>query len=127
MKNQIEKTYIIDASIDLVWDALTLVDEIGAWGAGPAIMTARAGQPFSLWGGDIHGKNTEVVAPKLLKQDWYSGDWKKPSQVEFHLVGNDYQTKIKLVQNGVPPDEREEIAVGWDDYYIGAIKSYLES
>lgn len=126
MANQIEKTYIIDAPIEKVWDALTDPKEIEKWGGGTAKMSANKGD-FSLWDGDIWGKNIEIKAPNYLKQEWYGGKWPEPSIVEFFINEEIDQTELKLIQNGVPENEKKDIDSGWDGYYLGAIKYYLES
>lgn len=127
MTNQIEKVYTIGVDIDKVWATLTDPTEIRGWGGGPAKMNAFEDTDFSLWGGDIYGRNIEISAPNYLKQEWYSGTWKEPSFVEFHLTERNGQTELRLIQNKVPENEKDEIDAGWDDYYLGAIKSYLES
>lgn len=126
MTDQIEKTYMIDASPKKVWAALTVPVEIDGWGAGPAKMSTKEGEEFTLWGGDIFGKNLEMKAPNYLRQEWSSGPWKTPSIVEFWLVDEGGQTKLRLAQNGVPEEEVDEVDSGWDEYYLGAIKEYLE-
>ena len=35
-------------------------------------------------------------------------------------------SKIQLVQDDVPDHEVKDIDEGWDKYYLGAIKQYLE-
>lgn len=77
----IKQIYKISASIQEVWRALVEPEVINQWGGGPARMDDKVGTQFSLWGGDIHGKNIKVVENKELIQDWYGGDWDKPSKV----------------------------------------------
>jgi activator of HSP90 ATPase len=124
--NQIEKHYEIKAPVSAVWEALVSSAEIENWGGGPAKMEAKPGTDFSLWGGDIFGKNLVVVPEKKLIQEWYGGKWEKPSKAEFTLKESDGGTVLDFVQNEVPKEEEKEIDTGWDDYYLGAIKKYLE-
>jgi activator of HSP90 ATPase len=126
MADQIEKTYLIDASPEKAWNALTNPLEIEGWGAGPAKMIAVEGTDFSLWGGDIYGRNVEVKEPNYLRQEWYSTGWAAPSTVEIWLTEDSGQTKLRLSQNGVPAEEVDDIDNGWDEYYLGAMKEYLE-
>lgn len=118
------KTYSILAPIHDVWQALTDQKIIDKWGGGPAKMEAKADSKFSLWGGDIHGTNTKVVAENKLVQDWYSGDWKEPSVVTFELSGN---TTVKLTHTNIPDSEFTSIKSGWDDYYMLPLKELLEA
>jgi activator of HSP90 ATPase len=124
----IEQTYSIKAPLAEVWRAFVDPEVIEQWGGGPAKMSAKEGTEFSLWGGDIHGTNTKVESPRLLEQDWYSGaDWPEPSKLRFEFSKIGDVTTIKLTQSNVPDAEADDIAQGWKDYYLGAIKELLET
>jgi len=84
------------------------------------------GFEFSLWGGDIHGKNTKVVRMRELEQDWYGGDWDKPSKLKFELSEKDGTTTVMLTQTAIPEEEFKDISDGWKQYYLGEIKKLLE-
>jgi activator of HSP90 ATPase len=123
----IYKKYTIAAPVSEVWRALVDPEYIDDWGAGKAHMDDTNGYEFSLWNGDIYGTNIEVIQEKKLTQEWYGGDWEKPSLVQFLLFPTkDGHTKIQLVQDDVPDNEATDIDEGWDSYYLGAIKKYLE-
>lgn len=124
---EILKEYHIKSPVKDVWDALINPETIEKWGGGPVEMDEKVGTKFKLWGGDIFGTNTEVIHEKKLVQDWYGGDWPEPSKLVFELISEKDGTLLKLTQKGVPEDEEEDIDSGWDDYYLGAIKEYLES
>lgn len=123
----IQQTYHIKASVEKVWQALTVPKHIEAWGSGPVKMDDRVGTTFSFWGGDIWGTNTEVVKNKKLVQEWYGGDWPKPSIATFTLTKEKTGTKLVLTHTGVPTDEVNDFADGWKDYYLGPLKEYVES
>lgn len=127
----IRQRYLIKAKSEQVWAALTNPEVIESWGAGPAKMKAEAGFEFSLWGGDIWGKNLEVVNPekgeKKLVQEWYSGEWEAPSIVTFKLNASDDTTEVILEHKNVPREEIKDISEGWKDFYLGPIKKLLES
>lgn len=114
------------APLSEVWKALTDPKVIDKWGGGPAKMSDKEGFNFSLWGGDIHGTNTKVIKEKLLLQDWFGGDWDKPSKLQFKLTHKDGCTTLYLTQTEIPPQEFEDIKDGWDRYYVGEIKKLLE-
>lgn len=122
----IRKSYLIAAPQDKVWQALVTPKIIDRWGAGPATMDDRVGTEFSLWGGDIHGTNTEVVPNKKLVQDWFGGDWEKPSKVTIKLTDENGKTRIDLTHTDLPEKEAKSFASGWDEYYFGAIKNLVE-
>lgn len=120
-----KQTYLIDASAQDVWEALVDPKIIHDWGAGPAKMSEKK-EKFSLWGGDIYGVNTSVLSKKRLEQNWYAGDWDKPSKVIFELSEQDGKTAITLTHTNIPDDEFDGIKSGWDEYYFGPIKELLE-
>ena len=123
----IKKKYLIKASIEKVWESLVSPKIIERWGAGPAEMSDKENAEFKLWGGDIHGKNTKVIVNRMLVQDWYGGNWEKPSQAIFTLESLGVNTQLSLLHENVPDKEAKDIDKGWDDYYLGPIKEYLEN
>ncbi len=124
MKN-ITKKYTIKAPISSVWRALTDPSVIQEWSGVPAIMTTQLVK-FSLWGGDIHGINTEVAENELLKQDWYSEDWAQPSKVTFTLEVKKNNTVLTLLHEGFPEAEAKDLEHGWEEFYLKPIKQLLE-
>lgn len=123
----IKQTYSINASIKDVWQALVDPKIIVKWGGGPAQMDDRVGTKFTLWGGDIYGKNIKVVENEELVQEWFGGSWDKPSIVTFTLKKKGNETEVNLQQEDVPDTEIDDIAEGWKDYYLGPLKDYLEN
>lgn len=118
--------YKIKAPIEKVWKCLVDAAEIEKWGAGAATMDDKAGTEFKLWGGDVYGRNLQVIPNKSLMQEWYGGKWEKPSKVIFVLTEIKGGTLVYLHHEGVPEHEYEAIKDGWKRYYLGEIKKYLE-
>ncbi len=123
---KIKQTYLINAPVEKVWEALVDPKVIEKWGAGPAIMNPQEAFEFSLWGGDIHGKNTKIIERKQLIQEWYEKGWEKPSRVTFNLSSKDNKTEIELIHEQIPDSRLKDIDQGWKDYYLGPIKKLLE-
>jgi activator of HSP90 ATPase len=126
MKKTINKVYKISSSVDQVWKALVDPETIDEWGGGPSKMNSRVGSDFELWNGDIYGKNIEVIENSKLVQEWFGGDWAKPSIVTFTLKKDIKGTVLELEQNNVPKDEFDDIDQGWDEFYLGPMKEMLE-
>lgn len=123
---EIRQTYTINASINDVWAALTDPSVINQWGGGPAKMSGEEGFQFELWGGDIAGENLTVEKPFQLVQQWGYGDWPNPSVVTFDLKEVDGETEVTLKQVDHPTAEHKKLEQGWHDYYLGALKNYME-
>jgi len=122
----IKQEYQINAPLEKVWEALVEPKVIEKWGAGPVKMSDEEGFEFELWGGDIHGKNIEVTKNKKLIQEWYSGNWPKPSKVTFTLSSEGGSTTVSLTHENIPDEEAKDIEGGWNSYYLGKIKELLE-
>lgn len=123
----ISQTYVINAPVDKVWDALTNPETITKWGAGPAEMQEQVGSQFKLWGGEIHGTNIQIIPQQRIMQDWYGGEWPEPSKVTFTLTPQGEQTRVDLYQENIPDDEVDSIYDGWQDYYMGPLQELLET
>jgi len=116
----------IKSPVEKVWQALVDPTEIDEWGAGPCEMDDQVGTEFELWGGQIYGKNLEVVPHERLTQEWYGGEWKEPSNLVISLMEEGQGTTVAIDQENIPDDELEDIKKGWDEYYFDPIKEYLE-
>ena len=122
----IQQTYVINASSQNVWQALVDPVIIDKWGGGPANMNDKVGTKFTLWGGDIYGKNIKITPNSELVQEWFGGEWEKPSKVIFTLKEKGDKTEINLLQEDVPDGEAKDIDEGWKKYYLGPLKELLE-
>lgn len=122
----IKQEYEINASIEKVWHALTDSKEIEKWSGARATMKPQEGTEFKLWDGEIYGTNIKVVPLKTLAQNWYSGDWDKPSILTFSLEKKDNKTIVKLTHEAVPENELNDIENGWKDYYMNPLKELVE-
>lgn len=122
----IKQSYTINAPIQDVWQALVDPKIIDLWGGGPASMDDKVGTKFTLWGGDIYGKNLKVSESSELIQEWFGGKWEKPSKVTFTLKVKGSKTEVNLLHEDVPDEEAKDISEGWKKYYLGPLKELLE-
>lgn len=124
----IRQIYIIDAPAKLIWQALTDLAMIDEWGGGPAKMSAIQDEAFSFWGGDIFGKNTQVIPHKKLVQDWKEKKWGDVpfSTVTFHLKEEAGKTELELIHEGIPDTEVTSIDDGWHQYFLEPLKDLVE-
>lgn len=90
-------------------------------------MGDQAGFEFELWGGDIYGKNIEVVPQSKLVQEWTAGEWNQPSKVTLTLSGKGNKTTVELLHEDVPDGETLEFEDGWKTNYLGPLKEYAEN
>ncbi len=123
----IKQIYKIKAPVDRVWQALVDPALIEKWGGGPANMAPIEGYEFTLWGGDVHGKNLKVEDYKLLIQDWADNDLPTPTPVEFSLSVKDNHTVVVMKQTNIPESRIDDLTDGWKRYYLGPLKKLVES
>lgn len=121
------QSYTIHAPIEDVWNALVDDKTIEGWGGGPADMSEEVDTEFTLWDGSIWGKNTEIIPGEKLVQEWFAGEWEEPSIVTFSLSQDGDGTVVSLTHENIPDEEFEDIERGWEEYYLGPMKEYLES
>jgi len=121
------KTYFeIKAEPEDVFTALTNPFTIELWSGETAKMSENPGEEFSLWGGDIVGKNIEVVKNEKLIQQWYFGEEGAESIVSIKLWPKKNSTSVELLHTNIPNEAYENMVEGWNDAYFGAIKALLE-
>lgn len=119
----------IKAEPEDVFTALTNPFTIELWSGEPAEMSAEEGFEFSLWGGDITGKNLQIVLNQKIVQQWYFEDEAAdapPSIVTIKIWPKKGFTSVELNHTNIPDEAFENIVDGWNDAYLGAVKTLLE-
>jgi activator of HSP90 ATPase len=123
---ELRKYYRIKGSPSEIYAALTNPFSIALWTGGDAIMEEKAGTEFSLFDGDILGKNLDFVKDEKIVQEWYFGEQAEQSLVTITLRPDRHYTKIELHHTNIPEDAFEEMDYGWDSYYFGGLKEFFE-
>jgi activator of HSP90 ATPase len=126
MKN-FKKYYIIAAPPEEVYLALTLEHTIRLWTGDTVEMKAEPGTEFSLWDGNIVGKNIEFEPGKKIVQQWYFGDSAEESIVTIKLHPDSKGTSLELRHNNIPDDDYDDIIDGWDNIYMGSLQDFYEA
>src|SRR5688572_16038607 len=121
-----KKYYIIPASPDEVYEALTNPTILQIWTGEPAEMTTEPGSEFSLWEGSISGKNLAFEENKKIEQLWYFGDQEEESIVTIKLHPHKYGTSVELKHTNIPDQDFEDITEGWNEAYFGSLEQFFE-
>ena len=113
-----------------VFRALTDSNEINKWGGGPSRVQARVHGDYSLWDGDIYGSIREINEPSCLIHTFREKTWESSyieSIVTWHIDTVDKATILSLEHRDIPTRKlRETFAEGWNEYFLGPLKAYLE-
>jgi uncharacterized protein YndB with AHSA1/START domain len=123
----IRQTVTLPATPSAVYTALMDPKQHAAFTGDKAVISAKVGAAFSVFGGYASGKNLELVPGKRIVQTWRADDWPtgKESKVTFGLAPVKGGTKLTFVQTGVPAQFVADIKQGWIDYYWEPMKTYL--
>ena len=120
-----KKTFKINAEPSDVYSAITNPFTIELWTGYPAVMSEESGTEFSLWEGDITGKNIEFIKDKKVVQEWYFGDQKDKSLVTITIHPDRENSVVTVEHTNIPDEEYEGIAEGWNEYYFDAIRTFF--
>jgi len=119
-----KKTFHINAEPSDIYAALTNPYTIELWSGYPATMPAEPGVEFQMWNGDICGKIIEFVTDQKVVQEWYFGDNDVKSIVTISISGKDGNSNVTVEHTNIPAGDYENIAEGWNEYYMGAIRRF---
>ncbi len=121
-----KKYYIIPATPEEIFIALTNPFTIELWSGYKAIMDDKEGTEFSLWEGDISGKNLEITKDKKIMQEWYFGEQEEKSVVTIKIFEHKKGVQVELVHTNIPDEIYDNITEGWNEYYFGALQEFFE-
>ncbi|MBN2637576.1 MAG: SRPBCC domain-containing protein [Bacteroidales bacterium] len=121
------KKYItIDAEPEDVYACLTNSFTIELWSDMKAQVEAAPDTEFEIFDGSIAGKMLELVPDKKVVQEWYFGDQEEKSVVTFIIHPDKQKVSLELRHTNIPDEAYDEIIEGWEEYYLGRIKEFLE-
>ena len=122
-----KKYYMISASPEEVYKALTFTGTIELWTGDKAEMSTEPDSEFSLWDGSIVGKNLEFEDGKKIVQEWYFGDQPEKSIVTIKLHPDKRGTSVELRHTNIPDQDYEDIIEGWNYSYFGSLQEFYEN
>src|ERR1041384_6782738 len=109
-----KKYYVIAASPEDVYLALTTASTIHLWSGEEAEMSTDPGSEFSLWEGSIVGKNLEFDPGKKIVQQWYFDSQQEESIVTIKLHSAPQGTSVELKHINIPDEDFDDIIDGWN-------------
>lgn len=121
-----KKYYNIPAPTEEVYLALTIPLSIKLWSGAEAEMSTIPGSDFSLFDGDITGKNLEFVENKKIVQQWNFDGQEEPSIVTIKIHEVQKGTSIELLHTNIPDEVYDEFADGWNTSYFGELIEFFQ-
>jgi len=123
---EFKQYYTIPATPEEVYIALTNPFTIELWSGYPAEMSEAVDSEFSLWEGDITGRNISFEQNNKIVQEWYFGDQDEQSIVTMKIFENKKGSQVEVKHTNIPDDDFDNIVEGWNEFYFGAIISFFE-
>jgi len=111
-----------------VYEALLDPKQFAAFSGMPAEIDANAGGAFSLFGGQIVGRNVELITSQRIVQAWRPAHWTPGvySIVKFELKPNGSGSTLVLDHTGFPEGLADHLDSGWHEHYLSALQKYFE-
>jgi len=123
---EFKKYFKIQASVQDVYNAIVNPNMVELWTGDDAVMDDQPGTEFSLYEGNISGKNIEIIKEQKIVQQWYFGEQEEASIVTIKFHQDKKNTSVEVHQTNIPDDAFENISEGWSFAYFEPIKELLE-
>ena len=129
-KKNLDKEIIIKTSPHELYEAFMDSKKHSKFTESKAKVSREVGGNFSIFEGDINGKNVELIQDKKIIQTWRSEgeNWPKGYYSTITLIFEpvDDGTLIKFTHTDIPEGAYESVKEGWDKYYWEPLKEMLE-
>ena len=124
----ISQSISIQASAAKVYQALISAEQFSEVTGAPAEISSDEGGEFSCFGGQIVGRQIELIPDERIFQAWRVKAWPEGvySEVRFELSASGDATTLELTHTGYPDDAAEHLEPGWHKMYWEPLKAYLE-
>ena len=121
-----KKYFRIPAPPDEVYQALTIPTAIMLWTGEEAEMSTEPGSEFSLWSGNIVGRNVAFEENRKVVQQWYFGEQEAESLVTLILHPDEDGTSVELRHTNIPDEAYDEVVDGWTGLYFPSLREFFE-
>jgi activator of HSP90 ATPase len=110
-----------------IYDVLLDAKQFATFTGQPAEIDPKPGGAFSLFAGQIVGRNVELVANQRIVQAWRPAHWVPGiySIAEFQLRPQGYGTLVVLDHKGFPEGDFDHLEWGWHAHYWEPLKKHL--
>ncbi|MGC2333889.1 MAG: SRPBCC family protein [Candidatus Acidiferrales bacterium] len=115
------------ASPHRIYGVLLDSKQFAASSGAAAVIDPAPGGAFSMFNGQITGRNVELVPEKRIVQAWRPGSWAPGvysiARFEFRPQGS--QTTVILDHTGFPAGKFAGLDSGWHEHYWEPLKKYF--
>ncbi|KKK43674.1 hypothetical protein LCGC14_0807320 [marine sediment metagenome] len=126
----IEQEIIIKSTPHEIYEAFMDSKTHSKFTESKALISREISGSFSVFEGDISGKNVELIQDKKIIQTWRSEgeNWPKGYYSTITLIFEPVEegTMIKFTHVDVPEGAYNSVKEGWSSYYWDPLKKLLE-
>ena len=117
----------LKAAPQRIYEVLLDAKQFAAFTGMPAEIDAKPGGAFSMFGGQIVGRNVELVANQRIVQAWRPSHWDPGiySIAAFAFKPTGGGTLVILDHKGFPEGDFEHLEWGWHNHYWEPLKKFL--
>jgi activator of HSP90 ATPase len=110
-----------------IYEALLDSKQFAAFSGMPADIDPKEGGAFSMFGGQIVGRNVELVPNQRIVQAWRPAHWAPGvySLVKFELKPQASGTMVVLDHSSFPEGDFDHLEAGWREHYWERLTKYL--
>jgi activator of HSP90 ATPase len=130
MSKPIHQEVVIKATPKQVYELLTTSAQFSQMSGGaPTEISPDVGGAFSNFGGQIVGRNIELLPGQRVVQAWRAKTWEPGvySVARFELQAQGSETKIVFDHSSFPEGQGEHLAAGWEANYWEPMRKYLSA
>ena len=101
--------------------------QFAAFSGAAATIDPAPGGAFSMFGGQITGRNVELVPDQRIVQAWRPGSWSPGvySIAKFELAAMGSRTRVILDHTGFPEGKFAGLDSGWHERYWERLKKFF--
>ncbi len=117
----------LKATPQRIYEVLLSTKQFTAFTGLPAGIDPKVGGAFSMFAGQIVGRNVELVPNQRIVQAWRPTHWDAGvySVVKFDLKPRESETTVVLDHTGFPEGEFDHLEWGWHNHYWDPLKKFL--
>jgi activator of HSP90 ATPase len=110
-----------------LYQAITDQKQFSAFSGAPATIDPNPGGAFSMFGGQIEGRNIELVPNERIVQAWRPAHWPAGiySIVHFEFKPRASETTLIFDHIGFPAGDYDSLDSGWSHHYWEPLKKSL--
>lgn len=127
VRTSLHQEVALPANPQRIYEALLDAKQFAVFSGLPAEIDPKVGGAFSMFHGQIVGRNVELVPNQRIVQAWRPTHWDAGfySIVQFELKPQGAATLVVLDHHGFPEGEFNSLTWGWNNHYWEGLKKYF--